>query len=151
MDAAKEIGERIKEIIDALGITQTEFATKLNISQSMVSKMCSGASEPSSRTIFDICDKFNIDEFWLVTGFGEMFHNKSEDDVITKFLAKILANKTDPIYKEFVFAISQSTVEELEVIKEFATRLVKSTGDSETSQNAIKQLRVTPIDWENRK
>lgn len=151
MDAAKEIGERIKEIIDALGITQTEFAAKLNISQSMVSKMCSGASEPSSRTISDICDKFNIDDFWLVTGFGEMFHSKSEDDVITKFLAKILANKTDPIYKEFVFAISQSTVEELEVIKEFATRLVKSTGDSETSQNAIKQLRVTPIDWENRK
>lgn len=52
------------------GITKSEFAARLNISQSMVSMICSGKKSPSDRTITDICREFGVSEKWLRTGDG---------------------------------------------------------------------------------
>ena len=66
------LGKRIKKVIMQNGITMTSFAKELNISQSMVSKMCSDKATPSDRTISDICRLYNINNDWLLNGVGEM-------------------------------------------------------------------------------
>lgn len=66
------LGKRIRHIITVKGLTMTDFAKQLNISQSMVSKICADKATPSGRTIADICRIFCINEDWLLHGLGEM-------------------------------------------------------------------------------
>ena len=51
------INDRISWCISDSGLTKTAFAEKLNVSQPFISKLASGASIPSDRTIADICSK----------------------------------------------------------------------------------------------
>lgn len=67
------LGKRIKFIIDCNKLTMTEFAVKLNISQSMVSKICADKAIPSERTLLDICRIFNINIKWLQHNQGEIY------------------------------------------------------------------------------
>lgn len=64
---------RINEIVKRSGLTKTAFAKRLRVSQSFVSKICTGSAIPSDRTIADICKEFNVNEAWLRSGMGEMF------------------------------------------------------------------------------
>ncbi len=66
------MNERIKEIRQTVGLTQAEFAEKINLSRNYVAMMEIGQREPSARTISDICKGFNVNETWLRTGTGEM-------------------------------------------------------------------------------
>lgn len=79
------MNERINLLIQMLNISKTKFAEKLNISQAFVSQMCSGAREPSERTITDICREFGCNEVWLRTGEGEPFKERSREEEILRF------------------------------------------------------------------
>lgn len=80
------LGKRIKRIINYNGSTMTQFAKELNISQSMVSKICSDKAVPSDRTISDICRIYNINKEWLLQGIGEMADKQSlEDELADSF------------------------------------------------------------------
>lgn len=71
------LGKRIKKVIVHHGATMTSFAKELNISQSMVSKICGDKAIPSDRTISDICRIFNVRKDWLLYGTGEMVDENS--------------------------------------------------------------------------
>lgn len=83
--------ERISYIIKSLGIKKVEFATALNLSGAMISKLCSGDGAPSDRTIADICRIFNVNEVWLRTGIGEPFIQLSREEEIASILGKVIA------------------------------------------------------------
>ncbi len=74
------IGERIGELIESLGIKKVRFAERLKIDQSYVTQLTSGKRNPSERTISDICREFNVREEWLRNGSGEMFLDFTEDE-----------------------------------------------------------------------
>ena len=71
------IGDRVKYLIAYKNITMTKFAQELNISQSMVSKICSGTAKPSERTISDICRVYDVNKQWLIEGKGDMIDKAS--------------------------------------------------------------------------
>ena len=77
--------ERIAFIIKKLDISKTKFAERLNVTPAFVSQICSGAREPSDRTIADICREFGVNEVWLRTGEGEPFREESESEQIMRF------------------------------------------------------------------
>jgi len=52
-------------------------------------------SQPSDRTIADICREFNINEAWLRTGEGAMCQPVTRDQAITDFMAGILKGEPD--------------------------------------------------------
>lgn len=70
----ESIGARISKVVEISGLTKTDFAKRLNLSQSMVSKLCSGVAHPSERTILDICRVFGVSETWLRFGNGNVFN-----------------------------------------------------------------------------
>lgn len=74
------IGERIGELIESLGMKKVRFAERLKIDQSYVTQLTSGKRKPSDRTISDICREFNVREEWLRNGRGEMFLDFTEDE-----------------------------------------------------------------------
>lgn len=66
------IGSRIRKISKTYYANTTAFANDLKISQSMVSKFCTGKVIPGDRIIADICRICNINEEWIRYGTGEM-------------------------------------------------------------------------------
>lgn len=72
---------RIIQIIKDANITKTEFAKRIEVSQAFVSQMCSGAYNPSPRTISVICREFNIRREWLETGEGPMRYPQPDTDM----------------------------------------------------------------------
>lgn len=86
------INERIAAVVKASGMTKTAFAEKINVSQPHVSRMVSGESIPSDRTISDICRVFGVSEDWLRTGEGEMRLNLDRKEELTAIFAQIAAS-----------------------------------------------------------
>ena len=66
------IGERIKQLRKALGLTQTRFGEIIGLKQNSVALIEAGR-ETSDQTIFAICREFRVSEAWLRNGEGEMF------------------------------------------------------------------------------
>lgn len=66
------IKDRVLLILKEFNINKTEFANKLNITQSYVSRLVNKGVIPSDRLIEDICEKFSINEDWFRYGKGPM-------------------------------------------------------------------------------
>ena len=88
---------RINEIVKKSGLTKTDFAKRLGLSQPFVSRICTGESSPSDRTISDICREFNVSEVWLRTGEGDMFNDVDAEQELTDVLAEIAVSDDDLI------------------------------------------------------
>lgn len=90
------INERIARCIDESHITKTAFAKRINVSQSHISRLAAGETQPSDRTIADICREFNVNEEWLRTGNGEMYIKKLPTDEVAEYVETLLDNPDDP-------------------------------------------------------
>lgn len=67
------IGSRIKKVRRALDLTQTEFASRLGLTQNTVTRYETGDRNPSTAVLSLIVKAYNVSEEWLRTGEGEMF------------------------------------------------------------------------------
>lgn len=83
---------RITEIVRRSGLTKTDFAKKIGISQPFLSQLCAGAKIPSDRTISDICRVFCVDRVWLETGVGEPFRPVDRDEQIATVLGQAIGS-----------------------------------------------------------
>lgn len=119
-----EINSRISAVIQASGLTKTAFAGRLNISQSHISKITSGDSIPSDRTIVDICREFGVSEHWLRTGQGEMFVRLSREEEITKFAMSIVRNPDSEFQRRFISVLAQLTPEQWKLMEQMAHQLL---------------------------
>ena len=66
------IGSRIKQVRQSVGLTQQKFADSLGIVQGFLSSIERGKKIPSETLIIALCHYFNADQEWLCTGRGEM-------------------------------------------------------------------------------
>lgn len=90
------MNERIKRIRTELGMTQAEFAEKLNLSQNFIWMIEKGSRDPSDRTISDICREFRVNEIWLRTGVGEPFDNEASREVeMTELFAELMSDRPE--------------------------------------------------------
>ena len=119
------INERISETIKRKKIKKTEFAQKINVSQAFVSQLCSGASQPSDRTIADICRVFDVNEDWLRTGEGEMFLPLTRSGKIAKFAGRTLRDESPTFQRRLVELLAELDTEEWEILERFAQKLAK--------------------------
>lgn len=69
------LGERIQEARKKLGINQKIFAQGINVKQGSLSKIESDQAKPSSETLANIRQNFNISLDWLLLNIGPMFVN----------------------------------------------------------------------------
>lgn len=89
------MNERIEAVRKAQGLTQEQFAEKINLSRNYLWMLENGSRVPSDRTIKDICDKFGVCEEWLRTGEGEMTATDAQSDKIATFLADLTRDDDD--------------------------------------------------------
>ena len=66
------IGERISVLLEQNSLKKVQFAEKLGIHQSYVTKLVKGQTLPSDALIKSICREFGVSEVWLRYGEGAM-------------------------------------------------------------------------------
>lgn len=70
---------RIKELIQALEMTQVEFAKEFGLTKSGISEIVAGRTKSLPHSVqIRLYKEFNINPTWLLTGEGEMFLEKKE-------------------------------------------------------------------------
>lgn len=114
---------RIAWCISYSGLTKTAFAERLNVSQPFVSKLASGDSLPSDRTIADICREFGISEHWLRTGEGDPIVPIDRDEEITAWVGKVVAGNDD-FKKDFIAVLSRLDESGWEVLAQIVQGMI---------------------------
>ena len=120
-----EIRDRIKEIRQAKGLTQQEFADVLKVSRNNIAGYETGRTDPSASAISLICKTFSVSETWLRTGEGEMFSENSREEQISAFMGDTLAAEPEDFKKRFVSMLASLNLEEWKLLEKIAKELVK--------------------------
>lgn len=118
------MGERIKELRKALGLTQQEFAEKLRIKRNTIAKYETRRGEPIDAVISLICREFNVNESWLRTGEGEMFIQLPKEYQLLEWAGKALSSDPDSFKIRFVKMLMSLTEAEWELLERKARELV---------------------------
>ena len=88
---------RIREIRQALAISQSEFGEKIGLKQNAVSLMEKPNGRIKEQNIIAICTQFHVNEVWLRTGEGEMFSLEEPlEDPNKKRLVSLFQKLTPP-------------------------------------------------------
>ena len=138
----QEIAERITKVIKDKAKTKTEFAEKLNISQSFVSRLASGEKEPSDRTIADICREYDVNEDWLRTGQGDPYIQLSRDEELSQFFGDVMKGEDPDFRRRLLSVMSRLTTDEWALLEQMAWKLVdelrQDSGQEASSEEGKK-------------
>lgn len=138
------IGERIGELIEALGIKKVRFAERLKIDQSYVTQLTTGKRKPSDRTISDICREFNVQEEWLRNGSGKMFIDFTEDE-FTKAAATL---SNDMFVRSLIVEYWKLDEDNKQLFRNFIHKLSENMKEQEHSE---KEKTVEELEEEYKK
>ncbi|MDI7227933.1 helix-turn-helix domain-containing protein [Leptospira santarosai] len=124
--AQNKISKRVRELIDALGITQREFADKLNLTPAFINNVLNQGKSFSQETIIKISFKFRVNINWLLSGEGDMFIPSAEEihkqvDEFRELWGKLRKREG---MMEFVRVVADSTEDEWKRIREMARLLL---------------------------
>ena len=141
------MNERIKKIIEELGLKKVDFANRLHISQPFASELCSGAKAPSDRTISDICREFGVREAWLREGEGEMFVQDTQSEQVAAFLADLTKDDSDTFKKRFVEMLAGLSPADWELLERMAEKLTQKKRGKPVKASLAWWLAAHPIRW----
>lgn len=122
--------ERIKVVRKALGLSQTDFGSKIGVKQGTVAAYESGARIPLDSVIVSICREFNVSERWLRTGEGEMFVQLSREEEITKFAMEIIRDPDSEFQRQAISVLAKLTPEQWKLMEQMADQLLQQRQQS---------------------
>jgi len=70
--------QRIREIRNALGLSQAKFAEGISVSSGYLAGIELGYRKLNDRIVRLICVQYHVNEVWLRDGVGEMFIERSD-------------------------------------------------------------------------
>ena len=118
------MNNRIKDLRKDLGLTQDEFAKKIDLSRNYINLIETGKKIPADRTIRDICRTFSVNENWLTTGEGKMYLPQEDEEAA--YVSDLLAGSDNELYsiiKAIMRTYSELGEKEKKVLKSFAKDL----------------------------
>lgn len=112
--------ERFLHALSVCGCSKSKAAEKLNVSPAYISQLCSGAREPSDRTISDICRIFDIQEDWLRYGLEPMRAERTKEEEIAELVGSALSGSCE-FKKAVIRMICSRTDDELKALERALT------------------------------
>lgn len=114
--------ERIRKLRRALDLTQQEFGDSLGVKRNTIATYETGKSTPSDAAVALICREFNVNENWLRTGEGEMFVQRTKNQIITDFLGDLIMEEAS-FKKRLIEALADLDERDWESLEKLATKL----------------------------
>ena len=125
------MGERVKELRKALGLSGEKFGEKIGLKRNSLSQIETGKNNLSEQNILAICREFNVNEEWLRTGSGEMFKDMTLDEEIISFIGDIQWDASNTFKKRFISAIAKLNEEEWKVLEKIITTCANEIEEKE--------------------
>lgn len=122
------MNERIKELRKTLGLTLEEFGKKIGLKKNSISQLEHGKNSVTEQVFISICREFNVNEEWLRTGQGEMFHELPEEDEVALIVSELL-EEDNPFYRRVLNAVKiykDLTPQSQAVISDFVEKLFEA-------------------------
>lgn len=88
------VATQLKLLINELGISQRQFALKINLDPGYLSRILQGKVIPPERILLLIENVFNVNHKWIVTGEGETFSTQGIS-LIKKQIAETIDSLDD--------------------------------------------------------
>lgn len=124
------MGERVKELRKALGLSGEKFGEKIGLKRNSLSQIETGKNNLSEQNILAICREFNVNENWLRYGMGEMFKDMSLDEEIISFIGEIQWDTSNTFKKRFISAISKLSEEEWSVLEKIIVDMASNVEEN---------------------
>ena len=118
------MGERIKKLRKALGLTQKEFGRRIGVKPNTIGTYEIGRNEPIDAVVALICREFDVNEHWLRTGEGEMFVQKNRSDEISAFVGDVLRDDSD-FRQKFISVLARMTTDEWKLLEQKVLELAE--------------------------
>lgn len=115
---------RLKEIRDYFQLSQREFASKINISQSSLAMFETGNRKIKEIHINRIISEFPINEQWFRTGEGKMLNQLSQKEELLSNI-KETSIEDNKFIKNFVNAYMQLNSNDKKIIIKFFEKVFK--------------------------
>ena len=119
------MNSRIKELRKHLGLTQAEFGESIGLKQTSVAGYETGARTPSDAIVLSICKEYNVNEYWLRTGDGEMFRKKSRGEEIMEYAAKVAGGELDEFQTALFSTMAKLSAEQMALLADIAKTMVE--------------------------
>lgn len=88
MDLKIDIGKRLREFRESLGLSQKEFVKNLSVKPAAWSSYENGTSYPPAPVMYELAEKYSLDLNWLVSGENANIKPvKTMDEFIRLFMA----------------------------------------------------------------
>jgi transcriptional regulator with XRE-family HTH domain len=97
------INKRMKEIRNALGLSQVKFSSIIALSSGYLARIETGYMAVNERLIKLTCSSFNVNESYLRYGEGDMFLEDIPDGKFKNLVS--LVKGLPPKYQDFLFEI----------------------------------------------
>lgn len=120
------MNERIKELREALGLSQEALGARVGVTRGAISRLENGTNSVTASMVLAVCREFNVNEEWLRNGAGEMFNTLSRDKELAYIVGQALPQADDFVKNTFIALgrLSQEfTAEEWQVVKKFVDAL----------------------------
>ncbi|GAB3324366.1 hypothetical protein GCM10027299_21610 [Larkinella ripae] len=106
------IVERLEEVRKTLRINKSEFARRIDSTQSYISKVLSGEKTVGPVVIDKVVKNLGVNRAWLETGDGEMFnHAVGEFDSIIASLGYTIPDSGGPFTDKYITFLNKRIAE----------------------------------------
>lgn len=123
-----EITPRVKILRQALGMSQTDFGTKIGVTRGVINNLDRGLTDLQDPLLSLICSVFNARREWLETGEGEMFEPEDAEAPYYDAMGIITNDEPDSFRKRFVIALAELDDAGLDAMEQFIRNLIRDTG-----------------------
>lgn len=130
------MNERLKEIRKELRLTQKEFAKKLGITDSGISRLEKGQNQLTDQMIRSICREFNVNYSWLVSGTGDMFvevPQTSIDELCTQY-------GLDDLDRVLILEYLKMSADARKALKDYIRNVMKRVGDTDPQAKIDREV-----------
>lgn len=118
--------ERIKHLRkDILDKTQESFALELGLSRANIANIENGRIALTDRTLKDICERFNVNKDWVLSGEGEIFAPSTKSEEIANFASQIINDENAKFKRRLVLALSQLSDDQWDAIEAVVDKIIE--------------------------
>ena len=104
--AESEANMRVKQVREALGMSQSEFSKKVKLGLGTVKNIECDRIKPNPRYLEQIAEICGVSIAWLETGAGEMFRKMTRREKIAGFVSEALTDEPDDFKTELILTLS---------------------------------------------